>query len=382
MAVSWRIWFVTLWLLMLTITSHAAAPEQAATQKQIKQLQSRIEKLTGQMKSQEGESRKLSQSLKKVELQAGQLARQIRQLDQQLAGLGGRESDLEQRKARIESDLNQRAERLQQQLVSRYKSGNQPRLELLLNQRDPEALDRMLRYHDALSESLAKDIALFREQLSALKNTDTQLLATRQEIVQKQQQLQQELIQLQRTRDQRQQHLASLQETLRQGGSELKQLKLDQTRLQAILREIEASLNVAVLVTDDTPFKSRKGKLAWPVTGQIGRVFGSKQNNISYDGIWIKSEEGKAVRAVHHGRVVFSDWLRGYGLVTILDHGGGYLTLYGYNQSLLLEAGDWVAAGDAIATVGDSGGRQSTGLYFALRFKGQPKDPIGWLGRR
>ena len=103
------------------------------------------------------------------------------------------------------------------------------------------------------------------------------------------------------------------------------------------------------------------------------------RNNIRYDGIWIKAPEAAAVKAVHHGRVVFSDWLRGYGLVLIVDHGSGYMSLYGYNQSLLLDTGDWVSAGDTIATVGNSGGRSDDGLYFAVRYKGKASNPKRWL---
>ncbi len=369
------------WLLLAPHSSFAA-PDRAATQKQIKQLQSRIETLTEKLRSQEGDSRAVTAALKKTEREAGRVAGEIRQLDKQLASLGSEATDLEGQKARIQNDLKQRAKRLEQQLVVRYSAGKQPRLELLLNQQDPEALDRMLRYHDAISLTLATEITQFREQLAALQTTDSRLAGTRQAMLDKQASLQQELDRLQQLRQQRQQDLAALKKHMQQGGGELKQLKLDQTRLQAVLKEIEASFDVASLAADDTPFKSRKGRLAWPVKGQLRRDFGSMQNNISYDGIWIQGDAGQLVKAVHHGRVVFADWLRGYGLVTILDHGNGYMTLYGYNQSLLREAGDWVSAGDSIATVGDSGGRQEMGLYFAVRFKGQPQNPSGWLSRR
>ncbi|MDF2183061.1 peptidoglycan DD-metalloendopeptidase family protein [Neptuniibacter sp. CAU 1671] len=381
MAVNKATLLLGLMLLLAPLVS-ISATDKAATQKQIKQLQSRIEKLTEKLRAQEGDSKSVTAALKKTEQEAGQVAREIRQLDQQLASLGGEETDLEGKKARILEDLKQRAIRLEQQIKVRYSAGKQPRLEMLLNQQDPEALDRMLRYHDALSQTLANDIRAFRTQLEALQTTDSRLAETRQAILDRQASLQQELDRLQQLRQQRQTDLAALKKALQQGGGELKQLKLDQTRLQAVLKEIEASFNVATLVADDTPFKTRKGRLAWPVKGRIGRDFGSMQNNISYDGIWIQGDAGQTVSAVHHGRVVFSDWLRGYGLVTILDHGNGYMTLYGYNQTLLREAGDWVAAGDAIATVGDSGGRQETGLYFAVRYKGEPQNPSGWLSRR
>ena len=172
--------------------------------------------------------------------------------------------------------------------------------------------------------------------------------------------------------------MASLRKLISSDSAKLKQLKLDQKRLQALLKEIEKSLNFATIVSDKA-FKTLKGKLPWPLKGRVKQGFGSVRDNIRYDGLWIQAKESAPVKAVHHGRVVFADWLRGYGLVLIVDHGSGYMSLYGYNQSLLHDIGDWVSAGEVVATAGNSGGRDTNGLYFAIRYKGKPSNPRRWL---
>lgn len=259
--------------------------------------------------------------------------------------------------------------------------GNQARLQLLLTQRDPELLDRQLRYYDFVNDALRQDMQRFRQKLTELSGTERELSATEQKMVEKRAQLRQEVAALQGSQKKRKATLAQLKKTLSTDEKQLRQLKLDQKRLQAVLKEIEQSLNFATLVPDSKGFNQLKGKLPWPLKGRIKQNFGTVQNNIRYDGIWIAAREAAPVRAVHHGQVVFADWLRGYGLVLIIDHGAGYMSLYGYNQSLLLEAGDWVSAGDTVATVGSSGGRDQSGLYFAVRYKGKPSNPKSWLKR-
>ena len=128
------------------------------------------------------------------------------------------------------------------------------------------------------------------------------------------------------------------------------------------------------------PFASMRGRLAWPLAGKIVTAFGAAdESGRRSSGLLVAAKTGTAVHAVSHGRVVFADWLRGYGLMIIVDHGDGYLSLYGCNETLLKDVGDWVNAGETIATSGASGGQKTPGLYFELRTKGQPVDPRAWL---
>ncbi len=157
-------------------------------------------------------------------------------------------------------------------------------------------------------------------------------------------------------------------------------MKADQERLQGIIEQLQQSLEKADLDWQNTAFRSLKGKLQWPVSGRLAAGYGSRNaQGMKSEGIVISAPAGRPVAAVHHGRVVFSDWLRGFGLLIIIDHGSGYMSLYGHNQTLLKEVGDWVAAQEPIATVGDSGGLSDAGLYFAIRYKGRPYNPQPWL---
>ncbi|WP_415885577.1 murein hydrolase activator EnvC family protein [Neptuniibacter sp. QD37_6] len=333
------------------------------------------------MRSQEGESRELSKELRDSEVEIGKLARQIQLLDKQLSGLGSHADSLEKKRDALKVELKKRSELIAKQIAQQYKMGNQARLQLLLTQRDPETLDRAIRYYDFVNEELRQDLILFKTKLADLSGTELELTDTEQKMVLKREELRKEVTALRASQAKRKDTLVRLTKALSTDKKKLKQLKLDQKRLRAVLTEIEKSLNFATLVKDDKSFKQLKGKLPWPLKGKVKQNYGTVRNNIRYDGIWIQASEAQSVKAVHHGRVVFSDWLRGYGLVLIIDHGSGYLSLYGYNQSLLLETGDWVAAGDTIATAGQSGGRTQTGLYFAVRYKGKPSNPKSWLKR-
>lgn len=371
--------FIFLLFSLLASSLVLAEDKQALTEKQIKQLNSRIASLQKNMLSQEGESRELSKELRDSEVKIGKLARQIQSLDKQLSGLGSHADSLEKKRDALKVELKKRSELIAKQIAQQYKMGNQARLQLLLTQRDPETLDRAIRYFDFVNEELRQDLILFKTKLADLSGTELELTDTEQKMVLKREELRKEVTALRASQAKRKDTLARLTKALSTDKKKLKQLKLDQKRLRAVLTEIEKSLNFATLVKDDKTFKQLKGKLPWPLKGKVKQNYGTVRNNIRYDGIWIQASEAQPVKAVHHGRVVFSDWLRGYGLVLIIDHGSGYLSLYGYNQSLLLETGDWVAAGDTIATAGQSGGRTQTGLYFAVRYKGKPSNPKSWL---
>ncbi len=373
--------FLTAFLCLLIALPVLAQDKQALTEKQIKDLSSRITTLRKNMTKQEGESKRLSETLRASELKIGQLARQIQKLDKQLSGLGNHAENLEARRDQLKAELNKRAALIKKQLRQQYRMGNQARLQLLLTERDPETLDRMLRYYDFVNAELKDDIRSFQAKLLNLTGTERELTATEQKMVLKRKELKQEVVKLRSSRDERKQALAALNKALANDKDKLKQLQLDQKRLRAILAEIEKSLNFATLIKPSKSFAQLKGKLPWPTKGRIKQSFGTVRNNIRYDGVWIEAKEAAPVKAVHHGRVVFADWLRGYGLVAIIDHGGGYMSLYGYNQSLYLETGDWVEAGDMVATVGNSGGRNQNGLYFAVRYKGKPSNPKRWLKR-
>ena len=162
----------------------------------------------------------------------------------------------------------------------------------------------------------------------------------------------------------------------------MQQLQRDRQELEELLEAIEQAVVELQLPEDYQPFASTRGTLAWPVDGRRRNSFGASRGagGMRWHGINLAAAEGSAVRAIHHGRVVYADWLRGSGLLLILDHGDGYMSLYAHNQSLLKEVGEWVAPGTPISTVGNSGGLDRAGLYFEIRKDGKPVDPVVWMG--
>jgi septal ring factor EnvC (AmiA/AmiB activator) len=154
----------------------------------------------------------------------------------------------------------------------------------------------------------------------------------------------------------------------------------EMAELQSLVDELTRLLT-SLPISDAEPFAKTRGRLEWPTDGRIMQRFGQSRadGRLRWDGVLLAAGAGEDVRAVHHGRVVYADWLQGMGLLVIIEHGNGYLSLYGHNQDVIAEIGEWVTPGAVIAHVGDSGGRAIPGLYFEIRKDGKPVDPDGWM---
>lgn len=373
-------------LLLLALTLLGApvqaAQDPAATEQQLKQLQQQISRLQATLAKRQPVLAKAEAELRRFDKQIGAVSAELRRLDQHQAQLETRRGELGDDEARLTAELAAQESLIRALLREQYQLGRQPALELLLSQQDPQTLSRMLHYYDHLTARLSEALQAYRsrlQQLSATRDdlsaTDSELLATRQRLEQQQQALAEARAGQART-------LAELRQAHQQDRQQLSRLKADQAQLAAVLKEIRRSLEQIRLRQDGLKFRQRKGQLEWPVSGRVLRAFGSRVENVTYEGLLIGAGAGTPVKAVHHGRVVFADWLRGYGLVLILDHGDGYLSLYGHNDSLLREPGEWVSTGDSLALAGSSGGSAESGLYFAIRYQGRAVDPVAWLKRR
>ena len=369
-------------VLCLPLSLSQAAQDPVATEKQLQTLKAQISRLQRQVGKRQEDLKNAQSELRRFDREIGAVTAELDRLQQELAQLEQHRGGLGDDESRLLSALQEREERIRLLLQEQYRLGRQPGIQLILSQRDPQQFTRMLRYYDSVSEGLARQLEQFRQKLAELEQTrneisrtDGELIKTRDELLQKREKLKQ-------ARAGQAKVLARLQRSQQQDQSKLGQLRKDQKQLESVLAEIRRSLEKARLQADDLKFSQRKGKLDWPVKGPIRRAFGSQVDNVSYKGVLISTGAGTRVKAVHHGRVVFADWLRGYGLVLILDHGGGYLSLYGHNDSLLREPGEWVGTGEAVALAGSSGGNGETGLYFAIRHQGRSVDPISWLGKR
>lgn len=266
-------------------------------------------------------------------------------------------------------------------LRAAYMEGRANYFKLLLGQDDPALATRMLYYYRVLNRDRLAGLQAFRNLLDQTEANRRQLAATQAVLDAEQAALATQLEDLQRAREERQATLAALDEEIGQRGSEREKLLADREALDTLVEEAVLAVEGFPPPGSRLPFSGQKGSLPWPGQGGLRTRFGERYGNgeLQYQGITIAAEAGAPVRAVHAGRVVFANWLRGAGLLLIIDHGDGYLSLYGSNQRLDREAGAAVEAGEVIALAGDSGGRDESGIYFEIRYNGRPQNPMDWL---
>lgn len=376
--------FIFLFLVsgLLTAPLANATSKDQVTEAQVKALKRSIGELAKTLGEVKGERKSVQNELRSTDKKIGVLAKEILLLDGQLKGAEVKLKKFEAQRKPLLHSLRSRAGELELQLQQQYKQGRQPRLQLLLNQRDPEQVSRMLRYYDQINKTFSRKLQLFRDDLQRLDQAEQDIRSAQIDIFDHRDQLKLHAASLEQTRKERKQVLAKLEQEFKAGSQQLKSMQANQARLEKVLNEIRVSVDKIALGGDDRAFKDLKGRLSWPNSGVLSRRFGNVRAGVKFDGILLSDRSGRSVKAVHHGRVVFSDWLRGYGLLLIIDHGGGYMSLYGQNETLLKDVGEWVSAKDAVATVGNSGGNNKPGLYFAVRYKGKPSNPLKWLARR
>jgi septal ring factor EnvC (AmiA/AmiB activator) len=240
----------------------------------------------------------------------------------------------------------------------------------------------VLTYYRYFGRARASQIAAINAHLADLATLDAQAAEEEQRLIALEEQRKGELTRLQSARERRGRALVTLDAGAKSRAKELERLKDQQGGLEKLVRELRRALErIDKFPTDSKDaFAKLRGKLAWPVAGKVLASFGqTRAGGVKWDGVLVSGAQGSPVRAIYHGRVVYADWLSGLGLLTIIDHGDGYLSLYGHNERLYKEVGERVSAGDTIATLGDTGGRANPALYFEIRKGGRPVDPRPWF---
>jgi septal ring factor EnvC (AmiA/AmiB activator) len=291
--------------------------------------------------------------------------------------------ELHLQEQREQAELQKEQGILERQVRAAYAMGRQEQLKILLNQQDPAVVLRVLAYYDYLNRERIARMQVIRTQLQQLQQTRREIADEQLKLQNLQAKRTAEKESLEQEQQARRLVLEQLNRELSDQGRELSQLQDDEQQLSSLLQGLrEALSDIPAAASQDKRFAQLQGALQWPVRGQIRHMFGeSKIGGLSWDGVMIAAPEGNEVRAVHAGRVAFADWLRGFGLLLILDHGDGFMTLYGHNQSLFKEAGDWVEPGEPVAAVGSTGGRKEDGVYFAIRRHGKAVNPVKWCRR-
>lgn len=359
-------------------TQHAA--QEAQTREKLEAIRTEIKKIVDAQKETGAQKDAAVAALREQDLKVAATAKDLRAIEQKLADQQDKLRQLEARRDALDIKLAAQRETLAALLRSAYVVGRGEELKLLLAQEDIAKIGRMLEYFHYFERARVGQIQALLEDLDALAQVHraidtetTQLAATRAQRAD-------EAGQLDVERMQRAQALADLEKQLKYDQARLAALGQDEKALSDLLAKLrDVFADIPKQLAGAEPFASQRGRLNWPVRGKVLNGFGARAGERVSSGIVIAAADGAEVHAVSHGRVVFADWMRGYGLLLILDHGDGYLSLYGYNETLLKDVGDWVNANETIATSGSTGGQKTPGTYFELRAQGKPIDPRAWL---
>lgn len=357
---------------------------QTEQQQRLEQLKTEIKTLHSDIQGAKTQKSKLEQQLYFSEKEISNIIAHLKILDQDIKQKVEKLNDLRWNEQQQTKKLEKNRHVLAKQLRSSYITGRQEYMKLLLNQDDIYLLGRVISYYEYFGQARAKEIRSIKSALENIKNLRKFIWEKTGELEILRQEQTAKKTQLESGQKEKHMILAKLNRDIEFKGGRVKQLRENAQELEKFLERLRRVLaDIPDQAGGQVPFSKFKGQLSWPTPGKIKEKFGQRrqQGKMKWNGIVINARQGQSVRAVYHGRVVFSDWMRGYGMLLILDHGNGFMSLYGHNQSLFRNVGDWISAGEEIASVGDSGGNVDSGLYFEIRHKGKPVNPAQWCKR-
>ncbi len=353
-------------------------------ERELEDVRERISALKKSMDEAAADRDRLAAELQELDVAISEQRIRIAEIEREQRDTTKKKEQLDAKLAERESQLDEQSAALAAQVRAAYLGGSQEKIRLLLNQRDPATLGRLMAYYRYLSEYRAENIEAVIAQIRELEMLRSKIAAEAARLEELGRDRYAELTRLNHSQENRAALLVSLREKIKSEGQEVERLAAQEKDLTRLIAELTSILS-DYPIRSEQPFSEHKGKLTWPVAGALLHDFGQPRaggGNMKWNGVVLAAPRGREVRAVYHGRVAFADWLAGMGLLVIVDHGEGFMTLYGYNETILTNAGDWVAPGDVLATVGDSGGQSEVGLYFELRNGTRPVNPRLWITRR
>ena len=357
-------------------SSLSFAADRRATEAQLNELREKIGQLQQQQQAKRKQESEVRNALAEAEVQVAELSKSLQKNQDDQKAAQARLKNLDQEKRNYERQRDAALKALTTQIRAAFTVGEQEYLKLLLNQDDPARLGRTLMYYEYLNRARTEQLSTLGnamkslvtiadtigKEILALNDLEKNLLSEKQKLASAQ--------------TQRKRLLKKLSSEIANQEKQIASLTADEKSLTQLLDRIGSVAKRVPLPKDATLAKLR-GKLSWPSSGKLLHHFGESRHEgrLRWNGVLIDGKEGSEVSAIYHGRIVFSDWLRGFGLMTIVDHGDDYMSLYGHNQTLLKQVGDWVEPGEPIATMGNTGGQTSVGLYFEIRHKGKAINP-------
>jgi septal ring factor EnvC (AmiA/AmiB activator) len=373
-----------------------AATKQTPAQKEaeLRKLNQRIEKVRKSVNDDVRKRDKLAVELREAELGVQAARKELDDIRAQRLAAEARLRELEADRARREQELDGERSALAGELRTAYANGREEQLKLLLNQEDPASFGRMLAYYGYFGRARAARIQVIQDKLEHLALVREKIVGEKNRLAALEEQRLARVTDLKSAQDRRTAAVSTINQQIKTRGGELKRLQSQAQSLDKLIRELRQAIEKSQAarpgksggtVAKQAPFEPLRGKLPWPVQdGKVLARFGAPRagGSMRWQGMLIGTARGARVRAPYAGRVVYGDWLPGMGLMLVLDHGGGYMSLYGHNEELFRKVGDSVAAGEVIGSVGDSGGHAQPALYFEVRRGRTPVDPQTWLSRK
>ena len=359
--------------------------DMAQYQNKLEELQKSIQKVQQHLKGQRKKRSSVVTELHNLEKAISENTQKIIRLEKKIFSINRHRKDLENDLSRLDKQLKNQKSLLTHQIQSAYSMGEQQQIKLLLNQKDPAKVGRIQTYFSYLNEARQKQIATFLQNIRQKQYLESELQQTlnKQTDLLTAQKTKKQLRQKQRIK--RKSLVTKLNHKIKNQEKTLSNLETSRGRIENLLKSLgELLADIPAGPPDSEPFKTQKGQLPWPAEGKFLAKYGQAKNqgNLKWKGVLIAADFGTPIHAISHGRVAIADWLQGFGFITIIDHGEGYMSLYGHSESLFKQVGDWVLSGEVIATAGDSGGQPSSGVYFEIRSRGKPINPEHWCKKK
>ena len=379
--------YPTRWLCALFISIVAllfATHVDSATQYQVqlKRVQEKIAAIQKSIATKQSQRGKLANELKQSELEIASIAGRMLDLSTQSQHSQRELHKLDKRLAELLPALRRHRQSLKKLVQVAYQTGRTPRIQLFLNQQDPALISRMLNYYDYFNRARQNKIEQTLALLDELQQVRDERVRINQKLEDTYEILHKQQASMQQARAKRRASIAKLGQSLHRDNNLLSKLRQDQQDLEQLIGQLNQVLaDTPSLPLERKPFKSMRGKLPWPVTGPLRAHYNNAKGTtgLRWKGMLIGAKTGSEVRAIYHGRVAFADWMNGFGLIAIIDHSDGYMTIYANNRTLRKTQGEWVKPGEVIATTGDSGGQSSAGTYFEIRRNGRTVNPHSWV---
>jgi septal ring factor EnvC (AmiA/AmiB activator) len=363
-----------------SLATGVAVANEDRTKKDLSQVQVALEQSQAEFQQQQKEIAKQQQKLKAHELAIAKNAKALNMAEQSVKRAQQQQAEQQQRAAKLEKQQAQFQRILAAQLKSAYMTGSDDYPKMLLNQEDTAKFERTLSYYNYLNKARIKQLDDLKAlQLEIAKN-QAELTKTKERLVALFEEQKRRQAALLNAKNERQSSLKNLKKQLNKTKNSISYLEENEQTLIATIKELEEEEKITKI--ELLGLNRNKGKLNWPSKGKLAHRFGQrKHGGINWKGVLISASEGTSVNSIDNGQVVFADWLKGYGWVIVLDHGQGFMSLYGHAQTLLKDVGDMVREGESVALVGQSGGQADSGLYFEIRHKGRAVNPIKWCRR-